>query len=387
MSAPDPPANAIPFFRPYLTGRELPNVVEAVGSRNWCGDGPFTGRCREILSKMAGARSFLTPSGTHALELAVMAMAAEPGGEVIVPSYTFASTAACLLHVGLTPVFVDVREDTLNIDETLIEQAVTPRTRAIIPIHYAGVGAEMDSILATAARHGLTVTEDASQAVGASYKGRCLGAIGDLGVYSFHQTKNVGCGEGGAIVVRNEDFLAAVEIHRAVGTDRARFLRGEIQQYGWVDRGSNYLLSDILAAFLLPQLEAAAEIVAKRKGRYAWYVESLDPLRRAGALRLPVIPPHCGSNYHFFHLLVDSRQTRDALRAHLRARGIDSAVHYIPLHATRGGQRFGVARGPMKVAEMAGDCLVRLPFYTEMSERDQDRVIAATVEFFHVRRG
>jgi dTDP-4-amino-4,6-dideoxygalactose transaminase len=373
---------AIPFFQPYLTGRELPAVAEAILSRRWSGNGPFARRCSETLLKMTGRPSFLTPTGTHALEIAVMALGADPGGEVILPSYTFASTATCLLQAGLTPVFVDVREDTLNIDESLIDQAVTPHTRAIMPVHYAGVAADMDAIDAIARRHGLAVIEDAAQGVNASYKGRPLGTLGDLGAYSFHESKNFACGQGGAIVVGNERYLGAVEIHREVGTDRCRFLRGEIPQYAWVDRGSNYLLSDILAALLLPQLEAAEEITGKRRALYRRYLEGLGPLHHAGRLRLPVIPDACQSNYHLFHLLVESAATRDSLRAHLKARGIGSALHYAPLHQTPGGRRFGVARGPLKVAEMVGERLLRLPFYTEMTHAQQDLVIASVFDFF-----
>jgi dTDP-4-amino-4,6-dideoxygalactose transaminase len=372
----------IPFFKPYLTGREGPAVAEAIASGHWTGNGPFTRRCSETLEKMTGRRSFLTPTGTHALEIAAMALGADPGGEVILPSYTFAATATCLLHAGLTPVFVDVREDTLNIDETLIEQAVTPRTRAIIPVHYAGVAAEMDAINAIARRRGLAVIEDAAQGVNAAYKERPLGTLGDLGAFSFHESKNFACGQGGAIVVGNERYLGAVEIHREVGTDRCRFLRGEIPQYAWVDRGSNYLLSDILAALLLPQLEAAEEITARRRELYRRYQEGLGPLQRAGRIRLPVIPEACRSNYHLFHLLVDGAATRDRLRAHLNARGIGSALHYAPLHQTPGGRRFGVARGPMRTAEMVGQCLLRLPFYTGMTHAQQDLVIAAVTDFF-----
>jgi dTDP-4-amino-4,6-dideoxygalactose transaminase len=376
----------VPFFKPYLTGRELPAVAEAIASPHWAGNGPFTRRCSEILQKMTGRRSFLTPTGTHALEIAAMALGADPGGEVILPSYTFASTATCLLHAGLTPVFVDVREDTLNIDEARIEEAITPRTRAIMPVHYAGVAADMDAIDAIARRHDLAVIEDAAQGVNAAYKGRPLGTLGDLGAFSFHESKNFACGQGGAIVVGNERYLGAVEVHREVGTDRSRFLRGEIPQYAWVDRGSNYLLADILAALLLPQLEAAEEITDKRRELYRRYLEGLGPLQRAGSLRLPVIPEGCRSNYHLFHLLVESADTRDRLRAHLKARGIGSALHYAPLHRTPGGRRFGVARGPMRVAEMAGERLLRLPFYTDMTRAEQDLVIASVADFFDLRR-
>lgn len=376
----------VPFFKPYLTGRELRAVAEAIASPHWAGNGPFTRRCSEILQKMTGRRSFLTPTGTHALEIAAMALGADPGGEVILPSYTFASTATCLLHAGLTPVFVDVREDTLNIDEARIEEAITPRTRAIMPVHYAGVAADMDAIDAIARRHDLAVIEDAAQGVNAAYKGRPLGTLGDLGAFSFHESKNFACGQGGAIVVGNERYLGAVEVHREVGTDRSRFLRGEIPQYAWVDRGSNYLLADILAALLLPQLEAAEEITDKRRELYRRYLEGLGPLQRAGSLRLPVIPEGCRSNYHLFHLLVESADTRDRLRAHLKARGIGSALHYAPLHRTPGGRRFGVARGPMRVAEMAGERLLRLPFYTDMTRAEQDLVIASVADFFDLRR-
>jgi dTDP-4-amino-4,6-dideoxygalactose transaminase len=376
-----PPVD-VPFYRPYLTGRELPNVADAIESRRWCGNGPYTERCRARLLAMTGKPCYLTPSATAGLEIAALALGAEPGGEVIVPSYTFASTATCLVQAGLVPVLVDVRADTVNLDERLVEQAITPRTRAIFVVHYAGVSAEMDALLAIARRHWLAVVEDAAQGVNASYRGRPLGAIGDLGVFSFHETKNFACGEGGAVIVGNPRYAGAVEVHHEVGTDRGRWLRGEIEQYGWVDRGSNYLMSDLLAAFLLPQLEAVDDITARRRPLYERYVAALKPLAAAGVLRLPVIPPECQSNYHFFHMLVDSARTRDRLRAHLRAQGIGSATHYIPLHLSPGAQRFGRVSGPMDAATMVGDCLVRLPLYTEMTAAEQDRVLAAVLAFY-----
>jgi dTDP-4-amino-4,6-dideoxygalactose transaminase len=372
----------VPFSRPFLSGQEHAYVAEAIASRHWRGDGPFTRRCQELLRQRTGYPCYLTASGTHGLEIAALALRAEPGDEVIIPDYTFASTATCLVQAGLRPVFVDVREDTFNLDERLLEQALTARTRAIMPVHYAGVAADMEAIEAVARRYGLAVIEDAAHGVEAHYRGRPLGTLGSLGVYSFHETKNLSCGEGGAVIVAEESWQERVEVHRDVGTDRARFLRGEIPQYSWIDRGSNYLLSDILAAFLLAQLEQAPTVTARRGRLFARYLGRLSPLHEAGRLRLPVIPPDRHSNFHFFHILLEDAGSRDRLRRHLVTRGVGSAVHYTPLHQTRGGQRFGIARGPLTVSRAAGERLLRLPLYADLEEADQDRVIDAVLEFF-----
>jgi len=349
--------------------------------------GPEVAELEAKLAAFTGARHCVTvASGTDALLIALMALDIGPGAEVITTPFSFVATVEVIVLAGATPVLVDVEADTANIDASQLEAAITDRTAAIIPVGLYGQPADMDAINAIARRRSLAVIEDAAQGVNAAYKERPLGTLGDLGAYSFHESKNFACGQGGAIIVGNERCLGAVEVHREVGTDRCRFLRGEIPQYAWVDRGSNYLLSDILAALLLPQLEAAEEITERRRALYRRYQEGLGPLQRAGRIRLPVIPEACRSNYHLFHLLVESAATRDRLRAHLNARGIGTALHYAPLHRTPGGRRFGVARGPMVTAEMVGECLLRLPFYTEMTRAQQDLVIAAVTDFFDPRR-
>lgn len=374
----------IPFYRPFLTGNELRRIEEALSSHLWGGDGPFSKKCSDRLRELTGSPVFLTSSGTHALELAFMALGLERDDEVILPSYTFVSCANAVVQMGLKPVFVDVREDTLNIDESLIERALTPRTKAVLVVHYAGVSAAMDPILDLARRRGLFVVEDAAQGVNAFYKGKHLGTLGDLGVFSFHNTKNVTSGEGGAIVVNNEKFLKRVEVHRQKGTDRSRFLRGEVDKYSWIDRGSCYWLSDILAALLFPQLEVLEEITQKRKAICDDYAKKLAPLA-PGRFRLPVVPPECRTNHHIFYLLLDRPETRDRLRAHLRENGVEATAHFVPLHASPGGKKFGEIRSTMTVSERAGNCLLRLPLYAQMTREEQGCVIDALRSFFEKR--
>jgi dTDP-4-amino-4,6-dideoxygalactose transaminase len=372
---------SIPLSRPYLTGKELGCIEQAILSLSFGGDGSFSKKCAELLESLTGSPVFLTPSGTHAIELALMALGLDRDDEVILPSYAFSSCATAVVQMGLKPVFIDVREDTFNIDESLIEGALTPKTKAVLAVHYAGVAAEMDPLLAVARKHGLEVIEDAAQAVHSFYKGRHLGSLGDLGIFSFHHTKNVTSGKGGAIVVNSKKYLRAIEIHRQKGTDRSRFLRGEVNKYRWIDRGSSYLISDILAAFLFPQLEVLEEITTKRKAVAEAYLERLSDLSPKH-FRLPVFPSHCRPNYHAFPLLLNQRSDLEGLKGFLQERGIEATGHFAPLHNSPGGKKFGVARGPVRVAEKAGECLLRLPLYPQMTREEQDYVIDSVNDFF-----
>lgn len=371
----------IPFFRPHLTGREEAYLREATASLRWQGDDPFSKKCAALLESWTKCPAYLTPSGTSALELAALSLGFNPGDEVILPSYTFASTANAVVAANLKPVFIDIRPDTLNLDERLIEQALTPKTKAVLPVHYAGVGCEMTAIREIATKHGLKILEDAAQAVRASYRGQALGALGDLGAFSFHQTKNFGCGEGGALILGNPAYKEAVEIHRQKGTDRSKFLAGQVDKYTWVDRGSNHMLADLLAAFLFAQLEASDAIVARRKVHYLRYREALAPYE-GGRFRLPVVPETCETNYHLFHLVLNTAEERERLRRHLATDGIEATTHFVPLHASAGGRRFGETRGPMAVTEATAAGLLRIPLYTDLTEADREKVIKSLHSFF-----
>jgi len=373
----------IPFNRPFLTGKELGYIAQVLENRKLSGDGELTKRVSRLMETMFSARRvLLTTSCTSALEMAaVLARSDRPDGEdeVIVPGYTFVSSANAFVLHGYRPVFVDVRSDTLNLDETKLEAAITPRTRVIVPVHYAGIGAEMDTIMSIAARHGVMVVEDAAQGVGATYKGRALGTIGDLGCYSFHDTKNIISGEGGALVVNRPDLVARAEIIREKGTDRSRFLRGEIDKYTWVDVGASHLPSELLAAFLLAQLEGMDAIQQRRAHVWTRYRRALAPLEKVGHLRLP-IEVASGTNYHMFQILVDSLATRTRLIAHLKARSISAVFHYVPLHTSPMGLRFG--RVSLPVVEDIADRLLRLPMFPELSDEQIDRVVAEIGLFY-----
>jgi len=371
----------IPNSVPYLTGQELRYVTEVVSSVAMQEDGSFSQKCMSLLREKTGSPVYLTPSGTAALELAFMALDLGDGDEVLVPSYTFVSCANALVQMRLTPVFVDIREDTLNINELLLESAISPRTRAILVVHYAGIAAEMDSIMDIARRHNLVVIEDAAQAVNSHYKGKHLGSIGDIGIFSFHQTKNFSCGQGGAIVVNRDDLVEGIEIHRLKGTDRGRFLRGEVDKYSWIDRGSNYLLSEIQAAFLIAQLEGMEQITAKRKAAYEYYLEKLEPLSQ-GRFSLPVIPAGCCPNYHIFYILTSGQYELEQLDVYCRERSIETATHFVPLHSALGGRRFGKVGGSLAVTERVGQSLLRLPLYTQITQEEQDRVIDCLKSYF-----
>lgn len=347
----------IPFNKPFVAGKELYYMAQAVQNGHLSGDGPFTGRCSRWLEEHFNAKKvLLTHSCTAALEMAAILCDIQPGDEFIVPSYTFVSTANAFVLRGGVPVFVDIRPDTMNIDESLIEQAVTPRTRVIVPVHYAGVGCDMDVIMDIARRHRLLVVEDAAQGVCATYKERYLGTIGHLGCYSFHETKNLISGEGGALVINDERFLERAEVIREKGTNRSRFFRGMVDKYTWVDIGSSYIPSELIAAFLYAQLEQADRITGKRLAIWNRYYKELLPLQQAGVIRLPVELPECRHNAHMFHILLKDLATRSALIEFLKKRDIHPVFHYVPLHSAPKGMELGGGRFRLPVTD---DCAGR----------------------------
>ena len=373
--------NRIPFNRPYMTGRELAYIAQAHANGHLSGDGPFTKRCNAWLEQTTGAmRALLTHSCTAALEMAALLLDLEPGDEVIMPSFTFVSTANAFVLRGAVPVFVDIRADTLNIDENLIEAAITPRTRAICVVHYAGVGCEMDAIEAIAVRHGLTIVEDAAQGILATYRGRPLGAIGAIGALSFHETKNLISGEGGALLVNDARFAERAEIIREKGTNRSQFFRGQVDKYTWVDVGSSYLPSEILAAFLAAQIEEADTINARRLALWNRYHEAFAPLEAAGRLRRPIVPAHCTHNAHMYYLLLDDLDARTQFIASLKANDIHPVFHYVPLHSAPAGRKYGRASGDLAITDRTGERLVRLPLW--LPDLDQARVIGTVETFF-----
>lgn len=378
----------IPFNKPSIVGSELIYVGQAVAGQHASGDGPFTKRAQAMLESSFGAkRVLLTTSCTSALELAALLCDLQPGDEVIVPSYTFVSTANAFVLRGAKPVFVDVRPDTLNIDERLIEQAITPRTRAIFPVHYAGVACEMDVIMDIAERHGLLVVEDAAQGVFARYKDRWLGTIGHLGCYSFHETKNLSCGEGGALVINDPAMEQRAEILREKGTNRSQFLRGQTDKYTWVDVGSSYLPSDMLAAFLVGQIENMDKITRRRGEIFHRYAELLAPLEDQGLIGLPVVPDVCTTNYHMFYMLTADIEERTALIAHLRSAGILAVFHYVPLHSSPFAKTLGIPPAKLPMTEELSARLVRLPMYFDLTDREVDEVGQAVLDFYSDRRG
>jgi dTDP-4-amino-4,6-dideoxygalactose transaminase len=365
----------IPFNRPCLTGKELIYVAAAIQKGHMAGDGAFTRRCQALLEEELGVKkALLTTSCTHALEMAALLLDIQPGDEVVVPSFTFVSTVNAFVLRGARPVFADIRPDTLNLDEALLEGLIGPRTRAIVPVHYAGVGCAMDSILEIAARHGVAVVEDNAHGMAARYRGRRLGTFGALATLSFHETKNFICGEGGALLINDPRYVERAEIIREKGTNRSRFFRGQVDKYTWVDVGSSYVLSDVLAAFLLAQLESRAEIQARRRRVWERYHNHLRDWAAAYGVRLPVVPEDCQQAYHMFYMLLPTTEERDALIAHLKRLNILSVFHYVPLHSSDMGVRFGAGACP--VTEDISGRLVRLPFYNDLAEQDQLRVIA-----------
>ena len=368
----------IPFNRPCLAGNEYRYIAEAIANGHASGDGPFTRKCHELLEKQLGVpRILLTTSCTHALEMAALLLDCGSEDEVIVPSFTFVSTANAFALRGARLVFADIRPDTLNLDESRLESLITPRTKAIVVVHYAGVPCEMDSILAVASRHGVRVVEDNAHALFSRYKSTYTGTLGCLATQSFHETKNFTCGEGGALVINDSELLERALVIREKGTNRNRFFRGEIDKYTWVDLGSSYLPSDLLAAFLYAQLEAKEKIQEKRRRVWNRYYESLAEWAQSNDVKLPVIPPECEQAYHMFYVLLPSLQHRESLISHLKAQSILSVFHYTPLHLSEAGKKFAARPSNCPVTEEVSERLLRLPFYNDLSESEQDQVTSA----------
>lgn len=365
----------IPFNRPFATGKELVYAGEAQRNFHLAGDGPFTRLCHRWIEQNTGcAKALLTHSCTSALDMAALLLDIKSGDEIILPSYTFVSTANAFVLRGAIPVFVDIREDTLNLDERLIEAAITPRTRAIVPVHYAGVSCEMDTIVAIAKRHNLWIVEDAAQGIMASYKGRALGAIGDIGSFSFHETKNIQSGEAGSLLLRDQNLVLRAEIMREKGTDRGRFFRGEVDKYTWQDVGSSFLPNEITAAFLWAQLEEAERITRERVAIWQRYHEWLAPLEQQGLLRRPVVPADCQHNGHLYYILLPPRTDRRTTMDSLKKNGVNTVFHYVPLHSSPAGLRFGRASGDLSLTTSLSERLVRLPIWMGLNENQQQRV-------------
>lgn len=362
---------SIPFNKPFVAGKELYYIAQSISFGNIAADGHFTKACNRLLCERFDlGNSLMVTSCTSALEIAAILCDIEPGDEVILPSYTFVSTANAFVRAGATPVFVDIRTDTLNMDETLLEQAITTRTKAIVPVHYAGVACEMDSIMEIAERHNVLVVEDAAQGVHAYYRGKALGSIGHLGAYSYHETKNYICGEGGTLCINDAKFESRAEIIRDKGTNRQQFFRGAVDKYTWVDVGSSYVLSELSCAFLYAQLEALDAIRNQRRQVFDNYRHLLRELENDGHLRLPVIPAHCDTNYHMFYILLEDQATRDSLMQYLREHGVNAVFHYIPLHTSPMGKTYGNQRGQLPVTEEYAGRLLRLPFFNELEFSD-----------------
>lgn len=374
----------IRFNVPPYVGKETEYMKAAIDSHKICGDGEFTKRCNAWIEEHTGtAKALLTTSGTQALEMAALLSDIQPGDEVILPSYTFVSTANAFVLRGAKLVFVDIRPDTMNIDEKLIEDAITDKTRAIVPVHYAGVGCEMDTIMDIAKRHNLVVVEDAAQGVNAFYKGRALGSIGDYGCFSFHETKNYSMGEGGAILINRPEQIEDAEIIREKGTDRSRFFRGQVDKYTWVNIGSSFLPSDINAAYLMAQLEMADEINENRLQSWTRYNEGLQDLAQEGVIELPYIPEECAHNAHMFYIKTKDMEERKALISYLKERDVAAVFHYVPLHSAPAGLRFGRFHGEDRYTTKESERLLRLPMYYNLSESDQQKVIDAVHGFYH----
>lgn len=370
-------ANHIPFNKPYMTGREQEYLAQAHTHGQLAGDGIFTKKCHSWLEGRTGSHKvFLTHSCTAALEMAALLLDIQPGDEVIMPSYTFVSTANAFVLRGGVPVFIDIRRDTLNLDELLIEAAITSRTKAIVPVHYAGIACEMDTIMGIASRHGLRVIEDAAQGVMASYKGRVLGSIGDLGAYSFHETKNVISGEGGALLVNDPKMALRAEIIREKGTDRSRFFRGEVDKYTWQEVGSSFLPGELMAAFLLAQLEEAERITQDRLASWRYYHEMLEDLESKGFLRRPIVPEGCQHNAHMYYILLSPDIDRKKVLDEFKRNDIGSVFHYVPLHSSPAGQRYGHAYGSLNITIEQSERLVRLPLWVGMTMQQLDMVVA-----------
>ena len=372
----------IPFNRPFATGEEIDYIRAAIATPKFSGDGSFTAHCHTLLEQSLGIqKALLTTSCTHALEMAALLLEIAPGDEVILPTFTFPSTANAFVLRGARPVFVDIRADTLNIDENQVEQCITGRTKAIFLVHYAGVGCEMDTILAIARRHAIAVVEDNAHGLYGRYRGRYLGTFGQLAALSFHETKNFTCGEGGALLINDARFNQRAEILREKGTDRSRFFRGEIDKYNWVDVGSSYLPSDLLAAFLRAQLEHREQIQSMRREVWENYSRDLASWAKTNGAQLPIVPPECEQSYHMFYLILPSLDRRQALISHFLQREILAVFHYLPLHLSPMGRTFGGREGDCPVTEKLAERLLRLPFYTGMTDLEQTQVIDAVRAF------
>jgi len=373
----------IPFNIPLQVSKENVYIGQAIENRKLSGDGPFTKRCNNWMESHFGTKkALLTTSCTHALELAALLLDIQEGDEVIMPSYTFVSTANAFVLRGAKIVFVDIRPDTMNIDEMKIEGAITERTKVIVPVHYAGVACEMDTIMNLASRFNLFVVEDAAQGVMSTYKGRALGTIGHLGAYSFHETKNYTCGEGGALLINDERFIEHAEIIREKGTNRSRFLRGQVDKYSWVDIGSSYLPSEINAAMLAAQLESVVEVNDRRKKLWNFYYESLEPLRKKGLIQLPFLPIECEHNAHMFYVKTANLDERTKLIEHLKEQGIQAVFHYVPLHSSEAGGKFSMFSGKDIYTTNESEKLVRLPLYYSLTEWDIQRICIAVSQFY-----
>ncbi|MFI3213113.1 MAG: dTDP-4-amino-4,6-dideoxygalactose transaminase [Eubacteriales bacterium] len=373
----------IHFNVPPFTGKELEYIKQAIEAEKICGDGEFTKKCNAWIEEKAETKKcLLTTSCTHATELASLLADIQPGDEVIMPSYTFVSTADAFVLRGGVPVFVDIRPDTMNIDETLIEAAITEKTKAIVPVHYAGVSCEMDQIMDIAKRHNLFVIEDAAQGIMSTYKGKALGSIGDFGCYSFHETKNYSMGEGGALLIKEEKYVEDAEIFREKGTDRSKFFRGQVDKYRWVNFGSSYLPSDMNAAYLYAQLELADEINENRLARWNQYYEALLPLQEAGKIELPTIPEGCVHNAHMFYMKAKDIQERASLINYLKENEILSVFHYIPLHSAPAGEKFGRFHGEDKYTTVESERLLRLPMFYTLTKEEVAYITEKVIAFY-----
>jgi len=375
----------IPFNKPFIIGKELMYIAQAViEHRHMAGDGPYTKKCQAWLENRLGCRkALLTHSCTAALEMAAILADIQPGDEIIMPSFTFVSTANAFVLRGGIPVFLDIRPDTLNINELLIEEAITPRTRAIVPVHYAGVPCHMDAIMEIAENKQLLVIEDAAQALLSQYQDRCIGTIGQMSCLSFHETKNIISGEGGALLINDPSLIDQAEIIREKGTNRNQFYRGQVDKYTWVDIGSSYLPSDIVAAFLYAQMENADQIIAQRNLIYGLYMEGLMPLAEKDYIQLPFIPRDCHCNGHIFYIITRSLKERTQLIDFLNDSGIIAVFHYVPLHSSPAGQQYGRAHGSLKITQQVSDCLLRLPLYFEMTPENVQYVVDKINYFYN----
>lgn len=373
----------ISFNVPPVVGNEMKYIKEAIENKKICGDGVFTKKCSAWLEQKTGtAKALLTTSCTHATEMAAILADIQPGDEVIMPSYTFVSTADAFVLRGAKAVFVDIRPDTMNIDENLIEEAITERTKAIVPVHYAGVACEMDTICGIAEKYHLSVIEDAAQGVLSTYKGRQLGTIGDYGCYSFHETKNYSMGEGGALLIKDPENIERAEIIREKGTNRSKFFRGQIDKYTWMDAGSSYLPSELNAAYLWAQLEVADKILEDRMNSWKEYYRQLQPLKEAGLIELPFVPENCTHNAHMFYIKTKGLQERQELIGYLKSKGIAAVFHYIPLHSSPAGQKYGTFSGEDRYTTKESERLLRLPMYYGLEKKQIDYIVKTVNEFY-----